>query len=76
MEIVIEKNKVPATSPRWVEVLGNLMVNESFLVDVNKRNNVATIASQWFHKKDGCTKRFKSTMKGQPDGKVRFWRVR
>ncbi len=76
MEIVIEKNKVPETSPKWVEVLGNLMVDESFLVDIDKRNNVATVATQWYHKEEGCTKRFRSTTKGQPDGKVRFWRER
>lgn len=72
MEILIEKNKVPKTNPKWVDVLRKLEVGESFLVPENKRNNVACIVTQWFHNKG--IKRFKSTAKNQPDGMVRFWR--
>lgn len=79
MEIKVEKNKVPASNPKWIDILGNLLVNESFLVDEDKRNNVATVATQWFHGSkataDRRGKKFKSTMKGQPEGKVRFWRA-
>ena len=73
MEIKIEKNKVPASNTKWLDVLGKLEVGESFLVPIEKRNNVACIATQWFNKSDGG-RLIKSTIKGQPEGMVRFWR--
>lgn len=79
MDIQIDKNKVPTSSPRWIDILDRLMVNESFLVDDDKRNNVACVATQWFHSPDALPqragKKFKSTIKNQPEGKVRFWRA-
>lgn len=70
--IIIEER--PKIEKSWREVLDSLKVGESFLVDITKRNSITNIASVHFHSHN--TKEFRTTSKGQPQGRVRIWRVR
>lgn len=68
----IEKNKAPATSISDVKRFELMAVNDSFLENAGKRQSLMTTASVYFHRQG--RKVFKSTVKDQPKGKVRFWR--
>lgn len=73
MEIVIEKSSAPSkteTGIRWI--LDKMEVGDSFLVDLEKANSIRNIAAMNFHRH--TSKFFRSTVKGQPKGKIRFWR--
>lgn len=71
--VTIDK-KSPEMEKTWREILDSLDVSESFMADLSKRNSIANSISTHFHA-DG-SKKFSVSIKGQPRGKVRIWRVK
>lgn len=73
-EIVIEKGAAPTnlddTTIRGT--LARMDVGDSFLIDQAKANSVRNSIAINFHRH--TNKYFRSTVKGQPKGKVRIWR--
>ena len=73
MGIIIEKGvSVNNDENRHKCILDKMEVGDSFLVDQSMANTIRNSAWIYFHRT--TDKRFRSTVKGQPAGKVRFWR--
>lgn len=71
--IVIKKNAKPeVTKNSWNAILDSMDVYDAFEVDERTRRVVMGVASGQFHKY--TNKVFKSTNKGQPEGKAKIWR--
>lgn len=70
--IVIEKGYTQKEDTTHVGVLPKMEVGDSFLADINKVNTIRNYISINFHRH--TNKVFRSTVKDQPKGKVRFWR--
>jgi len=71
--VTIDKTS-PQKEKTWREILDSLDVSESFLADLSKRNSIANLISTHFHLHGN--KKFSVSIKGQPRGKVRVWRVK
>lgn len=71
-EIVIEKGAAPKKLIGYRLILSEMEVGDSFLIDREKANSVRNSIALNFHRH--TNKFFRSTVKGQPVGKVRIWR--
>lgn len=58
----------------WRELLDEIEVDESFLFDEGHRATISTVIYRDFHVRG--EKKFRTTLKNQPRGQVRVWRVK
>lgn len=73
-EIVIERmdiSKLSKSDNSYRAIFERMEVGDTFLVDLGKANSLRNCAHINFKH---TSKIFRSTVKGQPKGKVRFWR--